>query len=311
MKRLKRAIVAITLFSLIAYGASRLYFHLTGGFRVVHISSDFTPDSRWDTRTLTSEEDKQIDLVLSQRFSYLGKGCQSYVFLSEDGEYVIKFFKYQRFRPQFYNYWLTFIPSFDAYLQNKLVIKQQKLDTLYASWKLAFDELPEETGLVYVHLNKTDYLNKTLTVTDKIGRTHQLDMDQKEFLVQKSATMLCSTLDQLMAKGEEQEAKEMLSRLLSMILHEYHHGLADKDHALMQNTGVINGKAAHIDVGQFEQNDAMRHSETYHQELFNKYYKFRLWLDQNHPSLLAHVNQELQDEMGNNFFTINYIPKLH
>jgi len=293
------------------YGVGRLYFKVTDGFRIVHISSNFPPDPRWDTRELNPDEKEQLDGVLSQTFTYLGKGCQSYVFLSEDGKYVLKFFKYQRFRPQCYLRWFSFIPSVDSYLQRKICQKSVKLDLLFESWRTAFDSLQKETGLIYVHLNPTSHINKELTLVDKIGCQHQVDLDTMEFLVQKKAAMLCPTLDAMIANGKDAEAKRLLTSLIRMLVSEYKRGFADLDHALMQNTGVLDGRPIHVDVGQFIKDETVRNSSYYYQELFNKTWKFRCWLEKRHPVLLAHVENELEKEMGKQFATLCYIPKKH
>jgi len=294
---------------LLMFGVGRLYFRVTDGFRIAHISSDFTFDPRWETRQLSHKEQATVDEILSQDFTYLGKGCQSYVFLSEDGEHVIKFLKYQRFRPQFYFYWLSFIPAVENSLNYRLKKKKFKRENLFRSWRTAFDNLPEETGLVYVHLNKTSHLDKQLTIYDKVGLKYTLNIDDMEFLIQKKATMICPMLDTMMAEGKEKEAKTILSELIQMVTSEYHRGFADNDHALMQNTGVYHGKPIHVDVGQFVKDDAMRDPSLYYQELFNKTWKFRVWLKEKHPDLLAHIDQELLNEMGEEFYTIQFIPK--
>lgn len=305
----KKAVLSLCIVLGLAYGAGRLYFRITAGFTEGNITSDFSYDPRWETRALSPVEEAEIAKVLEQPFDYLGKGCQSYVFLSADGQYVIKFFKYQRFRPQFYLHWFSFLPPVEAIRQEKIAKKRAKLDDLNASWKIAFDHLQEETGLVYVHLNKSGHLHKTLKIKDKIGVEHLLDIDRYEFLIQKRADMLCPTLDRYMAEGKEREAKELLSSLLAMILSEYNRGLADNDHALMQNTGVLDGKPVHVDVGQFVLNPSMEDPNNYRQELFNKTYKFRIWLEEMHPELLVHLDNELKMEFGEAFHTMRHVPK--
>lgn len=309
-KQIIRLFICICLISTVLYGVARLYYEVTGGFHMANISSDFPYDPRWDTHSLSSEEKHTVDHALDQEYRYLGKGCQSYVFMSEDGKYVLKFFKYQRFRPQAYINWLSVIPKVEKIRQEKIEKKQKKLEVFFKSWKIAFDELPEETGLVYVHLNKTNQLGKILTIRDKIGLKHHVDLDQMEFLVQKSATMLCPTLEQMVSKHEIEESKQLLSRLVKMIVSEYHRGLADNDHALMQNTGVIDGRAIHIDVGLFSHDEAIKDPSRYHQELFNKTYKFRLWLQGVSPELLSHLDHELYHEMGDKFYSLKHIPRM-
>ncbi|MFQ5730237.1 MAG: hypothetical protein ACE5GN_07740, partial [Waddliaceae bacterium] len=86
---------------------------------------------------------------------------------------------------------------------------------------------------------------------------------------------------------------------------------ADNDHALMQNTGVLEGLPVHVDVGQFVKNEAMKDSAIYNQELFNKTYKFRIWLQDKYPELLSYLDAELHHEMGDIFYQLKYIPKSH
>ena len=122
--------------------------------------------------------------------------------------------------------------------------------------------------------------------------------------------MLCPQLEKLMASGEVNKAKVLLTRLLQMVLSEYHRGLADNDHALMQNTGVLGGLPIHVDVGQFVKNEAMKDPNNYNQELFNKTYKFRIWLQGKYPELLSHLDAELHNEMGDVFYQLKHIPKI-
>ncbi|NGX43364.1 MAG: hypothetical protein K940chlam7_01660 [Chlamydiae bacterium] len=306
-KKAGKRFLWLCLLALVLFGVGRLGFWVTEGFHEGNITSDFTYDLRWDTRPLSNGEKSLVNEILSQEFTYLGKGCQSYVFLSKDNKYVLKFFKYQRFRPKFYLKWFSSIPAVENLRQAKIVKKQRKLEGVYSGWKIAFDDLQTETGVLYVHLNKTENQLPVLTFYDKLGITHQLEMDRMEFLIQRTATMLCPELDTMMAKGETDKAKELLTQLLQMVLSEYHRGFADNDHALMQNTGVLDRKPIHVDVGQFVKDDAMRDPENYHQELFNKTYKFRIWLKK-YPELLSHLDQELHREMGDKFYQLKHQP---
>jgi hypothetical protein len=286
------------LFTVLLYGLGRLYFHLTGGFTLDNISSNFSYQSHLEIRPLTFSEKAVLNQALDQPYHYLGKGCQSYVFLSDDGQYVIKFFKYQRFRLQ---PWLVYFPPLPAivkYREEKLEKKKQKLQGFLQSWKVAFENLKDETGLVFVHLNKTNTLNKQLTIFDKVGRCHVVDLDQMEFCVQHRAEMLCLTLLQFKEQGNLEESKTLITSLLNLIISEYHRGLADNDHALMQNTGVAQGQPIHIDVGQFVKNEQVKNPAIYHQELVTKTYKFKLWLKEFYPELAIFLEDSLRDIIG-------------
>lgn len=299
-KWLNRFVVLVVVVAAL-YGLGRLYYRVTGGFTIGNITSTRAYDPRWETKTLSQHEKQSIQVILDQQFNYLGKGCQSYVFLSSDGNYVIKFFKYQRFRIQPWIDLFSFVPAVDSYRLGKIDKKRNKLEGFFGSWKLAFNELQPETGLLYVHLNKSNDLNKQLVIYDKMGFEHHVDLDQMEFLLQRKAIMLCPYIDELMAKGDVEEAKLLLSRILSRVLSEYQRGLGDNDHALMQNTGVLDGYPIHIDVGQFVKDEKFKDPQVYKQEIFNKTYKFRIWLRKRYPELVNHLETELRALIGDNF----------
>lgn len=300
-KNLLKKILIIGLIVACSYGIGRLYFYLTGGFTLNNISSNWTYQPDWEIRPLAQAEQQELQHALNQSYQYLGKGCQSYVFLSEDEQYVIKFFKYQRFR---LSSWLAYFPPLPAivqYRQEKLETKWKKLDGFVKSWKIAFEHLKEETGLVFVHLNKTQHLKKQLAITDKLGLSHLIDLDQMEFCIQRRAEMLCDTLLTYKVEGDLQKAQLIISRLIALILSEYERGLADNDHALMQNTGVVKEQPIHIDVGQFVLNESIKNPEVYRQELFTKMYKFKLWLKEQYPELAIFLDEQLKKTLGSDY----------
>lgn len=273
----------------VLYGSGRLYYAVTGGFTMSNIEANIPYDSKWETNSLELDDRETVEKALDQPYRYLGKGCQAYVFASEDGKYVIKFFKYQRFRPQAWIDLFTFIPAVGHYQQFKTQEKKEKLEKVFTSWKIAFEKLRKETGVVYVHLNKTDEWRKSLAIRDKVGMNHEVDLDRTEFVLQHRATMLCPTLDRLVAEGKSNEAENLIDNLLTMLFLEYQRGYADNDHALMQNTGVLNGLPIHIDIGQFIHNDSVKSSKIYKQELYDKTYDFHRWLKKHQPDLADHL----------------------
>lgn len=278
-------ILSVCLLGLIFYGFSRLYYYSTDGFAMQHISINLPNNPLWETRSLTHEEKTIIDSLLEQEFKYLGKGCQSYVFSSNDNKYVLKFFKYQRMRDKEWLKTFNFLPFIKNYCDAKNLKKQKKREGVFKSWKLAFDHLSKETGILYVHLNKSNFLNKSVTIIDKVGCKHQVWIDDFQFMIQKKAIMLCDQIDTYMANKKEIEALNLLENLVNQILDEYQRGFADNDHALIQNTGVCDGVPLHVDVGQFVFNEEIKNKSFYLQELFTKTYKFRKWLNEKYPSL--------------------------
>lgn len=303
-KKGKQRFCLLFLATVVLYGAGRLYYQITAGFTESNISYDLPKDSRWEIAALDEQEQKKIQTVLSQEFYYLGKGCQSYVFKSQDDKYVIKFFKYQRMRPQAWLPYLTFIPWVNDYYLKKIAQKKCVLDNAFSSWKLGYEELQPETGILFIHLNKTQKFDNDLIVYDKMGFKHELDLNNFEFMIQEKAELLCPAILEFKSKGDLEGAKLLVERLLQMILSEYQRGYADNDHALMQNTGVYNGFPIHIDVGRFAKNPIVKEVPTRNQELFSKTWRFRIWLHEEYPKLAEYVDERLHAIIGDSFFSL-------
>jgi hypothetical protein len=291
------------------YAMGRLYFAVTAGFVLDNIKADLPPDPRWQLEKLLPEEENLIGEALNQPYTYLGKGCQSYVFASQDGTYVIKFVKFQRFRPQPWIAPLTAFPWIDEFYHKKIREKKVKLDKLFTSWKLAYEYLKEETGVLFVHLNETPQWNKQLKIIDKAGFEYTLSLGNMHFMLQHRAEMLKASIDQYMAEANEEKACALIDSLLGMLLSEYMRGFADNDHALMQNTGVLDGRPIHIDAGQFIFNPLVQNAELFKREIYDKTYNFSKWLQQKHPMLALHLTSRLVALLGIDYFTMQ--PYVH
>lgn len=286
----------------LSYAGSRAYYALTGGFMVSNITSDYSFDARWQVHDLYPSQKRDVDASLNQEYSYLGKGCQSYVFRSADNKYVLKFIKFQRFRPQAWVNLFTFIPQVAEYQGFKKIKKRHNLDKLFRSWTLAFEYLQEQTGILYVQVNKRLEAHRYLVIRDKLGIPHEIDLAQTEFLLQRRAQMLCPYIEELIAKEHFAEGMNLIDNLLARLLAEYGQGFADNDHALMQNTGVLDGYPIHIDVGQFIYNDTVKSPDVYKKEIYEKTYVFARWLEKHAPVLSEHLKARLVTIIGLDYF---------
>jgi hypothetical protein len=211
----------------------------TDGFALYKILSSLPFDPEWDSCFSDLEESGALSKILDQPFYYLAKGAQSYVFVSEDGQTVIKFFRIYHLRPPMWLNALCMPPTLQPYKIRKMIEKRSELRKDFSSYKIASETMKEETGLIYLHLNKTSHLNRRLTIYDKIGIAHELDMDKMEFLVQKRATLVYPAIDCLMKNQSLKAAKEAISALVSLLLTRYEKGIFDKDPDLNTNFGFL------------------------------------------------------------------------
>lgn len=292
-------LILCTLLITAFYGAGRLYYRVTGGFTVSNITyPEIAYDARWETTPLTADEKHEVRRALSQDYYYLGKGCQSYVFVSEDAKTVIKFPKYQRFRPQEWVSLFSWVPGIPQYQKERAAFRRGQMEKMFRGWVLGYEDLKSESGVMYVHMNKAPGLPQSLVLHDKMGYTHTINPEQFEFLLQKRAVMLDKTIEQC----STDEGETLIDRILAMIVSEYYRGLADNDHALVQNTGIVDGRPIHIDVGQFIRNRGVMTPEKHGKELFNKTFRMREWLEEEYPQLAEHLKSRLVTILGVDYY---------
>jgi|GEM_PF-5661254 len=161
----------------------------------------------------------------SSRFYLQKQGGQSYVFFSEDGQFVLKFFK-EAPRP-----WL---------LSNRYREKKwNKLRRTFQGYRLAYLRLPRETGLLYLQGERSFCPFKVILV-DRLQIAHTLDLSSCYFLLQKRANSIIHLT-----------YKELVPQVHKLLLRRGASHLADHDPHLYDNLGLIEGELVFIDPGRF------------------------------------------------------------
>ncbi len=279
----------LLLFVLCFGAAERICYRLTDGFWMSKVTSSLAPDPRWDVEPLSQEAARSVDQVLSQPFHYFGSGGECYVFLSADGKTVMKVFKHYRMRTN------LFCKDWDLPRPLKKYVDshQERFERIFTSCKLAYDELREETGLIYAHLNKTTHLNKTLTLTDKIGVVHYVDLDRMEFVLQERGDLLFPKLTELVKAGELEKTKRLVDSLLQLIVTRCQKGIADCDPALKRNFACIGDHVIEIDIGSYSRDPFLKGERACKREFFCETLKLREWFRKHHRILFPEVSEKI------------------
>jgi len=289
-------ISALLLFAFSLFlGIDRFVHHSTNRFSLDKIHSSHRYSHEWDLPALSAEEEAVLHQILGQKFTYYSKGSQSYVFLSEDKKYILKFLKQQKLRP---SSWLAYIPiPLNPYYQEYL-FKHKKCVATFAACKTAFLELKKEAGLIYVHLNNTHDLNKKVVIFDKNAERHVVEIDKTCFYVQKRAQLIYSRISELMHAGDEVGAKNIISSVFTLIHDLGNKGVVDNDPILRKNFGLIDDVAVQIDIGRLRIDPICRQNLSYKNDIASITHNFRLWLEQNYPELTTHFDLCLQSSIA-------------
>jgi len=223
--------------ALLAIGIFAYYkFTSVEGFSEDKISSSLPIHPQWQVRSPANSEIKEI---LASRFTFLGEGAQAYAFESADGKYVLKFFKMRRFTP-----------STADYLCPHVVRRRLKnLRWVFNGYKIAYDHFRQDTGLVYIHLAKTDDLKQKALIVDDKGTLHHIDLDQTEFVLQEKAELLFDRLVKLQKAGDEQGVQRSIAAILELVQRRIDQGYADRDKGVSNNFGFVGERAIQLDIG--------------------------------------------------------------
>ncbi|MBS0620746.1 MAG: hypothetical protein JSS61_04735 [Verrucomicrobia bacterium] len=272
-------------------GIDRLAHRRSNHFAADKILNLHPYSSEWDLPTPSPEEKEEIDRILSQKFTYLDKGSQSYVFISEDKKTILKFLKQHKLSSKS---WLSMFPfSFNPYYIDSLA-KEKKWKQTFDACKTSYLELKKETGLIYVHLNRTRDLHKKVTLFDQDGNVHHIDVDRTSFYLQKRAQLIYSRISELMHQGDVERAQQIITSVFSLIDDLGRKGVVENDPILRKNFGLIDDIAVQIDVGRLRIDPEMQKNPLYKDEIASISNSFRVWVEKNYPALTPHFEQTLE-----------------
>ncbi|MEN9343498.1 MAG: hypothetical protein RLZZ453_285 [Chlamydiota bacterium] len=251
---------------------SRFCHHQTKGFALYKIRDNLPLD--------TTFEYGHIDhSFFEQKFYFLSRGKQSFVFVSEDGQHVIKLFdnKHQRYPLSFFQ-------------------DTEKARKAFKSYALAFNEMQNQTALVYVHAKKTSTLPAKLSIMDKLNIEHILNPNEVAFLVQKRVQPAYPTLLQFIQEKRWEEAKAAIASLVQIFIWKHQHEIADSDPLIRTNYGFLGTQAIQIDLGSLYKKVVTK--EIFALELKRITDSLRDFLTHEAPELVTTLEEELEKSLS-------------
>lgn len=267
----------------------------TGGFQISKIESDHVFNPQWATPIPSDQDQQHILTLLDQRYTFFRYGGQAYVFLSDDGKTVLKLFKQHHLRVPA---WIkTFpLPKTFKRIRNKWVRRQEdKFNLFFNSCKIAFDDFRDYTGLIYLHLNPTDYLNQQMTIVDKLGIEHKIDLDHTDFALQHRAKLPKKHFRSLRKKNDFESAKKSLDSLIDMIVERSQKAIADRDPNIRRNCGFFGEQAVEIDLGSYTRSQTLKIPFMCKADIYQKSLELRLMISKNYPELYPHLDRRLTE----------------
>lgn len=233
-----------------------------------------------------------IKRVLSQKFHYLTRGRECFIFESDDKKYILKFFDSTRYYTKIY---MPFVPL-PKFLDNRrnrhLNRRETKLNFNLSSAKIAYERLKDDAALLYVNLNKTNLFGDKLFITNKYGKEFILDLNDIFFILQKKCDLFYAKYE---SANDEAYKKFMLEAFLEMVHRRTIQLVIDDDIGKKRrNWGFIDNKAVTFDIGRWYHDEKLLTPQGYRKEMIKATKIFRKYILENEPEKLVFINDRLQ-----------------
>lgn len=283
-----RLFIRIVLGLLLFVAVERFCHKQTRGFSLLKIASD----SPLACEELSLDQKTALDAVFNQPFSFLNSGGQCYAFLSEDRKTIIKFFKQHHIR-----IWnrLSSIPlpqMFQPYLKRLLDKKTHQSPQFFESCRIAYEDFKERSGLIYLHVHKTQCFKKKLQIIDKLGIAHHIDLDSTDFALQKRVELCHSKFKTLIQENNIAAAKQCVDSIIDLIVERSQKGIMDRDFNTRTNIGFLDNQAIEIDLGSFTKEEKGKNPDR--EELMKRTEKFHKWLSKHNVALSQYLAEQIE-----------------
>ncbi|MBI3508979.1 MAG: hypothetical protein HY069_05045 [Chlamydiia bacterium] len=212
------------------------YRELSKGFRLDKL---VTPWAHGFLDPLT----KASEQLVAQDFFYLSQGTQSYVFVSQDGKYVLKLFRFEGSANPLY-----------CFIREKIRQKplrmnaKEKEKRLYTACEIAGQYARQESALIALHTAKTDHIWPRVCLHLPLGRTLWLDLNHASFAIQEKAERI---FDSLKTTADPDVMKRKLSSLHDLFKSRASKHLVNLDPNLHRNFGFVGERAIEMDMGAY------------------------------------------------------------
>ncbi len=245
-------------------------------------------------KVASQEEIKNVLSIVSQPFNFLAEEEDCYVFESKDQNYVIRFFNMRKITPK---YWLNYIPVpfLDKRRLSKIADRERNRQEIFSGLKNSFEHFRYQTGLVFLHLFRTEYLKTKILVIDKEGREHKIPLDIVPFVVQKKAKLLFEYIPDLLKEGKTSEALYALCRVLTIVKDECRQGFYGANKEVEAEFGFVEGRPIRVAIHSLKMDESLKSSRNVLKEVYRVSQSLEAWAERCCPEIATLFQDEVED----------------
>lgn len=267
MLKILSCFLRVTVFLLLCFCFVFSSSKITKGFKLTKLSLPLPSQN-----TCSVAQINNLQEILNQKFYFLNRGLQSYVFASKDNQYVIKFILKDN---------QIFLPK--SWLNQK----DQKLKNLMSSFDLAYAQAQQETALVYLHLSDTSNLLPKLLIETPTKQLAYIDLNHCHFAIQKKVMLLKDFFSGSYRQDKQQDLQKKIDAFLTLIKNRAIKGIYNSDSNIGRNFGFLEDDAVELDFGGYELVD-MEPQDEY----FRYKRKLRSLLEAKCPNMIPYLDSK-------------------
>jgi hypothetical protein len=265
------------------------YRRWTHPFSPLRLEIPYEPREEWEL-VPTVEEKEAIRTILSQPFHYLSKGLQSFVFESQDGQYVLKFFRFDASRASQGQKIVFLARQLLGLNPREPFPLDKRRSKTFRSCLFSYQTLRDETGVIWVHLNPKPNLWPVLIVQDRLGRWHRVDPARVPFTLQKKGSRFNAALQQAFAE-DPQQFRNRVDSFVELVKQIEKKGAFHVDPNMGSNFGFLGDQAIQLDFGNYVAREQAKFDSTH----FIR--RIRSFIRREFPSELAQFDQKWSVDM--------------
>lgn len=217
----------------------------------------------------------EVRAILTQPFHYLSQGRQCFVFESQDGKYVLKFFNQKYLQMPWYSFLI------EKKERAKRAMRRRFYENSYA---IADRELGEE--ILYLHLGPSGELPTT-----QIGR-YALDLTHIPFVLQKKGIPFYPALEAVYQKEGLPGLCREIDSFVAAVAYRISKNIADADRDVEHNWGYVDGHIFHLDPGRLYY-DNLTDLARRNLEWTRATHSFYKWLSRHYPEAAQYLKEQI------------------
>ena len=243
-----------------------------------------------------NEDPDYIKALLDKPYHYIGRGRQCYVFASSDGRTVLKMPRFDRYALPLF--WRAMPHSFmDSYRKSLYRGRQERLVFTLESFRIAADDLRDETAVVYLHLHQTQSLPARFLIYDRMNRPLEINLNQMAFALQEKKAIMMPLCLKAFREKDREAAEKMLLSFLNIIDIRAKKGIFNRDPSFLKNFGWDGEKSVQIDIGSFWRRSDLPGEEACLLSLREGTAPLRQWLAKTDPGMSEWFERQFENKI--------------